>query len=415
MKLEKYSIGVGDRFAHQAEAQLNALIKAQEAGIDIVPVWNKSYREHTTIGSRPQETKTAAENAVQELDWKQNYYIDADHINISNVDFFVDCSNFFTLDVADYIGKKADPADIQAFVEKFADLKGELILPGPDYAIHITEETLTSVAEKYLIALKEAAKLYKHIEEKKGIGNFITEVSMDETDEPQTPVELFLILAGLADMNVPVQTIAPKFSGRFNKGVNYVGNPEEFENEFEADVAVIKYSVEKFNLPTNLKLSIHSGSDKFSIYEPIKRTAKKYDAGLHVKTAGTTWLEEVIGLAEAGGEGLNAVKNIYEKALNKYDELCTPYATVLDINKEHLPSAKTAAEWNSEQFAAAVRHEPDSPDFNPDFRQLMHVAYKLAAQMGDSYTALLKEHSDIIAANVEYNILERHIKRIFPH
>ena len=126
---------------------------------------------------------------------------------------------------------------------------------------------------------------------------------MDETDRAQSPVELLIILAAIADEGIPVQTIAPKFSGRFNKGVDYVGDVAQFEREMALDVAAIAYAVKQYGLPDNLKLSVHSGSDKFSIYPAIHATMKRFDAGVHLKTAGTTWLEELIGLAEAGGEG----------------------------------------------------------------------------------------------------------------
>src|SRR5207302_4026594 len=160
------------------------------------------------------------------------------------------------------------------------------------------------IAGKYLRAVQEAGKIYRHIAAAKGEGRFITEVSMDETDSPQTPPELLVILAALAAEGIPVQTIAPKFTGRFNKGVDYVGDLAQFEKEFDEDLSVLTFAVREFGLPDTLKLSVHSGSDKFSIYPIINRLIKKHGAGLHVKTAGTTWLEEVIGLAEAGGEAL---------------------------------------------------------------------------------------------------------------
>ena len=122
---------------------------------------------------------------------------------------------------------------------------------------------------------------------------------MDETDSPQTPPELLIILAALADQKIPLQTIAPKFTGRFNKGVDYVGDIKQFEKEFNEDLAVIAYAIQKYGLPPTLKLSVHSGSDKFSIYEPMRKALQKFGAGVHIKTAGTTWLEELIGLAEA--------------------------------------------------------------------------------------------------------------------
>lgn len=133
-------------------------------------------------------------------------------------------------------------------------------------------------------------KYIKKIATKKGEGTFIAEVSMDETDAPQTPIEMFFILAAIADRKIPAQTIAPKFTGRFNKGVDYVGDVEQFRIEFEQDLAIIDFAVKEFDLPENLKLSVHSGSDKFSIYGVIGDAIRKYDAGLHLKTAGTTWL-----------------------------------------------------------------------------------------------------------------------------
>ena len=412
--LEKFSMGVGDRFGHQGRAQLSAMISAADEGINVVPVWNKSHREHTTIGSGPGDVRKEADNAVSSLNWKNGYYVDADHIGLGNVELFIDSSDFFTLDVADFTGKKADGREIQGFVEKYSYLAGKLDIPGLSSELECNREKIAEIAEKYLLAVREAGKIYRKIESVKGKGSFVTEVSMDETDEPQTPLEMLFILAAVADEGIPAQTIAPKFSGRFNKGVDYVGDSAKFAEEFSDDVAVIAFAVKEFSLPENLKLSVHSGSDKFSIYPCIKETLQKTGAGLHLKTAGTTWLEEVIGLAEAGGEALALACDIYEKALAKFDELCAPYATVIDIRKENLPAPETVRTWSGNEFTAALRHNLNCPDFNSDFRQLLHVGYKVAALMGTRYTDMLKEHSDIIAGNVSYNILERHIKAIFP-
>ena len=171
------------------------------------------------------------------------------------------------------------------------------------------------IAGKYLLAVQEAGKIYRHIVEAKGGRKFITEVSMDETDQPQTPPELLIILAAIADEKIPIQTIAPKFTGRFNKGVDYVGDVAQFEKEFNEDLAVINFAVNQYGLPDTLKLSVHSGSDKFSIYAPMRRALARFGSGLHIKTAGTTWLEEVIGLAEAGGDGLALAREIYAGAV----------------------------------------------------------------------------------------------------
>jgi hypothetical protein len=165
-------------------------------------------------------------------------------------------------------------------------------------------------------------------------------------------------------------------------------------------------------LPGDLKLSVHSGSDKFSIYPAIHRAIKRTGAGLHLKTAGTTWLEELIGLALAGGDGLAIAKEVYAQAIGRFEELCGPYATVIDIDKSKLPSAEDVARWTGGQFAAALRHDAKNPAYNPNLRQLLHVGYKVAAQMGARYTDALASHRDIIANGVTENIY-RHLWRVF--
>jgi hypothetical protein len=195
--------------------------------------------------------------------------------------------------------------------------------------------------------------------------------------------------------------------------VDYVGDIKQFDKEFNEDLAVISYAVEKFGLPASLKLSVHSGSDKFSIYESIHRALKKFDAGLHIKTAGTTWLEELIGLAEAGGDGLEIAKEIYADAIQHVDEFCAPYLTVIDIDETQLPDAATVNGWSSAQFVAALRHDPANKNYNPSFRQLLHVSFKVAAQKGSRYLMMLNKHERSIAKNVTKNLFERHIEPLF--
>src|SRR4030042_1670192 len=304
VKLSKFSIGIGERFTKQGKAQLAALIKAKQQSVEITPVWNKSHREHTIIGTKPADTRKEACEAVTACGWYGPYFVDADHIGLKNVDMFIDSSDFFTLDVADFICKPAVEGDIEYFIKKHSSYIGKVKIAGIERPLKIERQQLQAIAAKFLYAVKQAGKIYRHIESAKGAGNFITEVSMDETNQPQTPVEMFFILAAIADEGIAAATIAPKFTGRFNKGVDYVGDVNGFAREFEQDIAVIKFAVREFGLDEDLKLSVHSGSDKFSIYAPINKTLKKFNAGVHVKTAGTTWLEELIGLAMAGGGGV---------------------------------------------------------------------------------------------------------------
>lgn len=413
LRLEKYSFGVGDRFAHQAKAQLRACMQAAAHGVDVTPVWNKSYREHSIVGSEPASVLRAAEAAVREMDWTKPFHVDADHIRLDIVGPFIETSDFYTLDVAESIGQPADAEDVVAFVDRHPELVGRLEIPGIAEPFETMRADIEKIAAKYLRAAQDAGHLYRHIASVKGEGRFITEVSMDETDSPQTPPELLVILVALADERIPAQTIAPKFTGRFNKGVDYVGDVVQFEKEFNEDLAVIAHAVNRYGLPDNLKLSVHSGSDKFSIYEPIRRALHRTGAGIHVKTAGTNWLEELIGLAESGGEGLKLAKEIYAQALANIDALCAPYATVIDIDRTKLPSQEEVQGWTSEQFTGALRHDQSNELFNPNLRQLLHVGFKVAAKMGDRYLNMLKACEATVSKNVTENLYERHLRPLF--
>ena len=378
MKIGKYSFGVGDRFAHEGVNQLKALIEAEERfGVHFVPVWNKSNREHQIVGTEPMETRREADAAVDILGYKDQYFVDADHINLNNVDRFIEASDFFTIDVADFIGKTG------------------------------------TLEERFLPAIREAGRIYRYIAERKGADNFVTEVSMDEVDEAQTPEELRYILRELAAEKIPLQTIAPKFTGRFNKGVDYRGDLALFEKEFEQDLLVIDEAVMAYGLPDNLKLSIHSGSDKFSIYPIMGRLIRKHDKGIHIKTAGTTWLEEIIGLAVADPAALELAKKIYVNALGRMEELTVPYATVIDVDINQLPSPEEVAGWDAETYARTIRHNQADPLYNPSFRQLIHVSYKIAAELGDEFYPALEKHTDVIGEQIKANLCERHIKRLF--
>jgi hypothetical protein len=406
LTLSKYSLGVGDRFAHQAEAQLQACISAASHGVEVIPVWNKSNREHKIIGSRPESVRQAADAATTRLNWTRPYHVDADHINHDTVGAYINSSDFYTIDVADWIGRPAAPAAVDSFFQRHPELAGDETFP-------LTGDELRATAATYLAAVTEAGRIYRRIESEKGTGNFITEVSMDETGRPQTPAELLVILAAIADEKIPIQTIAPKFTGRFNKGVDYVGDPDQFAREFRGDIAAIAFAIHRYGLPASLKLSVHSGSDKFSIYAPIRQALRDTGAGVHLKTAGTTWLEELIGLAEAGGEGLALAKSVYRDAHAHQQELCAPYAAVIDIDPAALPDPGEVDAWTADQYAATLRHDQTNPLFHPGVRQLLHVGYKVAAKMGDQYLGLLKACKSEIARNVTGNLYDRHIRPLF--
>lgn len=414
MKLiEKYTFGIGDRFAHQAAAQLKAFQLLSDRGVEVIPVWNKSNREHTFVGSQPASVRAAAEVAVRESNWQKPWHVDADHIGLKTVDPFIDCSDFFTIDVADWIGQAATEESLNEFQSRHPELHGQVSVPGLSTPLRFEDGEVRQIAAKYLLACEQAAKVYQYIAGRRGADEMITEVSMDETDAPQTPKQLLVILAALADQQIPLQTIAPKFTGRFNKGVDYVGDLDQFRREFYDDIAVLAHASQQYGLPATLKLSVHSGSDKFSLYPIIRQALQDTNAGVHVKTAGTTWLEELIGLAEAGGDALQMAKELYAYAIDHVDELCAPYSSVIDIDRSALPGTDVVAGWTGAEFASSIRHIPTHPQFNANMRQLLHVSFKLAAKRGEQYYSLLKANRDIVGQQVTENLFDRHLRPLF--
>lgn len=412
-KLGRFSMGIGDRFGREGEAQLRAVQRLDAEGTRVAPVWNKSNREHQIVKSHPRDVRAEADAAVSALQWAGEWFVDADHINAKTVEPFIEVSDFFTLDVADAIGQAAPEAELKAFADRHVNLTEPFTIDGIDAPVQLTRDDLMERAAIYLAAVRQASDLYRLIAKRKGSGRFVTEVSMDECDHPQGPVDLVVILAALADEQVPLSTLAPKFSGRFNKGVDYVGDPAVFAREFDADVCVVRWAVKHFGLPPELKLSVHSGSDKFAIYGPIAESLKRHGAGVHLKTAGTTWLEEVIGLSEAGGEGLEVARAIYRNAHARFDELCGPYAMVIDIDPAKLPTPETLDAWDGSRLAAALRHDQSCSEFNPDLRQFVHVAYKIAVELGDRYLDALAAHAEVVGLHVETNLYARHLLPLF--
>jgi tagaturonate epimerase len=413
VELEKYSIGIGDRFGYQGAAQLQALQKAAAKGFPIVPVWNKSNREHLIVGTVPEHQKKAADEAVRACGWDKSYYVDADHIGISTVDRFMPHCNFFTIDVADFIGQPTNDKAIESFLAAMLPYKGSLSIPGMKDSVQINDEGLLQFAQKYLFAISEAGKVYRHITEKKGADNFVTEISVDEAQNPQTPAELLLILAAISLESIPIQTIAPKFTGAFLKGSDYVGDIPQFTREFEDDLAVIAFAIKAFKLPKNLKLSIHTGSDKFSLYPIMHRAIKSADAGIHLKTAGTTWLEELAGLAASGGAGLEFAKEIYLEAYRRCDALCQPYLAVINIDKSKLPTPAQVEGWSSDEFVLALQHDVPCKTCNLHLRQLLHVGFKVAAERNARFAELLGEFRSVVAENVAGNLYDKHIVPLF--
>lgn len=411
--LGKYSVGVGDRFGRAGVAQLGAIRRLYDDGVLATPVWNKSLREHRLTGTNPEGTRQAADAAVRESGWIHSYFVDADHVDPESLDSFLPHCDYFTIDVARYLGSPAAP-DLRArFLATSAELIGTEEVPGATRRFEITRELADFAASQYLEALVQAQSAYRRIAERKEPGGFKIEVSMDETPRAQSSEELLLILRAASLLQLPLDAVAPRFTGRFLKGIDYLGDVRRFEDDFENHVAALRFAVTNFKMKTELKLSVHSGSDKFSLYPVMNCVLKRHDAGLHLKTAGTTWLEEIAALAESGGDELQLARDIYRTAYVERDTLVAPYAEVVAVDCARLPTPEVVQDWTGPELAAAVRHLPTDPRFNPDFRQLMHVAYPVAARFGRRFLDALENNQAQIGPRVTENLYERHLRPLF--
>jgi hypothetical protein len=183
------------------------------------------------------------------------------------------------------------------------------------------------------------------------------------------------------------------------------------------DMAAIRHAVNHYGLPANLKLSVHSGSDKFSIYPAIHASMKKFSTGVHLKTAGTTWLEELIGLAEAGGDGLALAKEIYAEALCAFaPSLCAPYATVIDIDPANCPLRPIVDGWSSGAIhGSALRHDEAArlPTTQQPCANCCMSASRLRPRWARAIFDLLEANETIVAKNVTENLYARHISPVF--
>jgi len=200
LKLGKYSVGIGDRFAHQAKAQLQACVQALASGVE-------SYSGMEQIEPRARHHRLpACLDAASRQCRRPGAQLEAavvsanaDHITLQTFGRFLDACDYYTIDVAEFIGQPAPEGEIESFGNRSAKLLGRIRLDGADDAFEIKPETVRQTARKYLTAVRKAGEVYRAIRAVKGEGKFIPEISMDETDSAQSPVELLLILAAIAD------------------------------------------------------------------------------------------------------------------------------------------------------------------------------------------------------------------------
>jgi hypothetical protein len=293
------SFGFGDRLGLATPGHIAAL---RHSTVDIRPVFSQqSVRENARTGRTPQQVLDEAKRAVEAAGWDAPWGADADHLKtVEDLPPFVEAGyTFFTVDPGAHVDNAADTDSLPVLQEKargqnWDELSGIYLAGNGETGFGVFEsETLLRALVKYGRAIRQTVEMYRRLSELKDAFDF--EISVDETDAPTTPLEHYFISNELTRGGVKFTSLAPRFIGCFEKGVDYIGDPSMNSGQALAalDAEMAKHAAVTAHFGT-YKLSLHSGSDKFSVYPLI---VKHWGSRLHVKTAGTSYLEALRALA----------------------------------------------------------------------------------------------------------------------
>jgi tagaturonate epimerase len=388
--------GLGDRLGLATPGHAQA---AQGTGI--APIFaQQSVRENARTGRTPQEVVDDAMWGVFEVGWRAPWGADADHLKTPDViaPFVQAGYSFFTIDPSDYVDNAAQTdsdATLQQKVQalpwsdmdtSLADVEARLLGQTFDLetmALTFDRLTLLRAAAKYGRAVPHIAAMYRQVSAQMAGQPFDFEVSVDETDTPTSIHEHFYIAAEMQRLGITWQSLAPRFVGRFEKGVDYIGDLDDLDGNLAGHAAVMRHF-------GGYKLSLHSGSDKFMVY-PL---AARHAAGLvHLKTAGTSYLEALRVWAMVDPDAFRAV---------------------LDFSRERYPTDR--ATYHVSAVLERVPHagdvaDADLPDLLNQFdaRQVLHVTYgSVLERWGGELKQMLGHHEDLYATTLKQHF-DRHL------
>jgi hypothetical protein len=391
------SAGLGDRLGLATPGHVRAV---RGVGGNFAPIFaQQSMREMARTGRNPQLVMDNATWGVFQEGWRNGAGADADHLKVpADIDICLAAGfTFFTIDPGEHVDNRAETADLSALRELASRLPAEVQpgasgLEGKDFDIeglplHFDEATLLKAAVKYGKAVAHVARMYQHLEQAAGPRPFELEVSVDETDQPTTHAEHVYIASELKRLGVEWVSIAPRYVGRFEKGVDYIGDLTAFETDLAGHAAIAR----RFG---PYKLSLHSGSDKFSIYPAAMRQTRGL---VHLKTAGTSYLEALRTIAAIN---VDLFREIYTFARQRYETDKLSYHVSADLKRAPLPEA--VSDWPGllEQF---------------DAREILHVTFGsvLTEKTADQKWRFYERFMDLLRANPETyaSNLERHFIR----
>jgi len=398
----KKSFGFGDRLGLATPGHALAAAKG-----GMRPIFaQQSMREMTRSGRTPDEVMDDALWGMLEAGWTEGSGADADHLkSTDDIDVCLAAGfTMFTIDPNEHVDDAADTEDASALKAKYdalpwhelessADDCRAVYLAGPirvsdTLTIEFTEETLLRAACKYGRAAQFVAKMYRYLASKAEAGTFELEVSVDETETPTSVAEHYYIASELKRMGVEWVSLAPRYVGRFEKGVDFIGDKAEFERTFIQHVDLSHHF-------GPYKLSVHSGSDKFSIYPVASKHAGEL---IHVKTAGTSYLEALRVIGEIDPA---LFREIFTFAIDRYEEDKATYHVSADLAKVPAPKSLADAEL------------PDVLD-QFDARQVLHVTYGSVLMTEEGGELLFRNRLlDTLKSNPEAYAaaLEKHLGR----
>lgn len=360
------SFGFGDRLGLATPGHI-----ASVKGTKFAPIFaQQSVRENTRTGRTPQQVMDDAKRAVDAAKWDSAWGADADHLKtVDDIPPFIAAGyTFFTVDPGEHVDNGADTDSVDVLKQKVSALGWDelsaLYLSGGGEQVwgQFEAESLMRATVKYSKAVQHAVSMFKRLSELTDAFDF--EVSVDETDSPTTPLEHFFIANELTRKGVKFTSLAPRFIGRFEKGVDYIGDLNALDVEMSKHAAVTAHF-------GTYKLSLHSGSDKFSVYPLV---AKHWGERLHVKTAGTSYLEALRVLAKHEPD---LFTKIYTLGHERYETDKKTYHVSAELDK--LPK--------TDDLSSLLE------DFHA--REVLHVTFGSAlAQYGVELKAALVKHDD---------------------
>ena len=393
----KLSAGCGDRLGPATPGHIRAL---RNAGTIAPVLAQQSMRENARTGRSAQQVLDEAMWGVFQEGWREPWGADADHLmTTADVDLCVAAGyTFYTVDPGDHVDNEAHNAPMEVLKGKVHELPWSDLADSPEqlherylgvvfdvegWAMVFDETSLARAAAKYGRAVAHTTRMYRHLANVMGGRSFELEVSVDETETPTSPHEHYFVANELRRLGVQWVSLAPRYVGRFEKGVDYIGDLDQFDREMAKHAAIAR-------VLGPYKLSIHSGSDKFSVYPIYARHAGKL---VHLKTAGTSYLEALRAIATVD-PGL--FREILAFARMRYEEDRATYHVSAELEKVSRPDTVADGDLVGilDQF---------------DGREVLHVTFgSVMMRMGGKLLAALDENEEAY-----YAALEAHFDRHF--